>query len=468
MRTRAHTRWAVTLALGTGLVAPMAQAANDAMLDLLKVLRDNGTINAEAYEQLSGAAKADDEANTADTAQVKQSAAALPKIDTNGKFEVTSPSGEHKFQVGGRLQVDAAWYDEEESDLTGEQTVLDSGTEVRRARLHAAGTVFKYWDFKSEVDFAENEVDIKDAYIANTYLKPLTIQVGNFKEPFSLEQLTSSRFITFMERSLADAFVPERNLGAQLHYFGGNWTAATGAFSEGIDDDDEDTEVDGGEGIGATTRATFAPLMASNQLVHLGGAFSYRNPEDPDNEAGGTDEILRFRARPESHIADTRLVDTGTIGNVDDFYRYGAEVAGAMGPVSLQGEYIYTDVERNVNDNLDFHGWYALASWFLTGESRAAFYKPERGAFDRVKPFANFGYGGGWGAWELAARYSGIDLNDEDIFGGEEQNFTFAINWYPNPNIRLMSNYVHVVDVDEGDFDGVDPNIFQFRAQVDF
>lgn len=441
------------------LATPAAQAANDAMLELLKVLKEQGTITAEAYEALSSAAKADDESNTADTAQVKQAASTMPKIETKGKLEISSPDDAFKFGFGGRIQLDAAWYNEDQAD-NGETTELDSGTEFRRARLSAYGTLWKHWDFKSEIDFAENEVEIKDMYIANTYWKPLTIQAGNFKEPFSLEQLTSSRFITFMERSLADVFAPERNIGAALYYAGSNWTAAGGVFSEGIDDDDEE-EISGGEGIAATGRITAAPLLDSKRLVHVGGAISWRNPE-----ASEGDSTLRFRQRPESHIADQRLVDTGEIAGVEDFLRYGAEGAFAWGPGSLQAEYIFTDVNRNLED-VDFDGWYIYGSWFLTGESRASAYKPEKGAFDRLKPFANFG-SGGWGAWEIAARYSTIDLEDEDIPGGEEDNFTFGLNWYPNPNIRLLANYVKVLDLEGGDFEGASPDIFQIRAQVDW
>ncbi|MDQ3563921.1 MAG: porin [Pseudomonadota bacterium] len=450
----------LTLAASAVVFAPRADAANDAMMELLNVLKEQGTITEEAYEQLSSASKADDEANTADTAQMKQAAETLPKIETKGKLEISSPEGDFKFGVGGRVQVDAAWYNEDDTDA-GETTNLDSGVEFRRTRLSAFGTLWKHWDFKSEVDFAGNGVDVKDMYIANTYLKPFTIQAGNFKEPFSLEQLTSSRFITFMERSLADAFVPERNLGAALYYAGSNWTAAGGVFSEGVTEDDEDVEIDGGEGIGVTGRITAAPLLDSTRLVHVGGAISWRDPEESP-----ADTLLQFRQRPESHVADQRLVDTGEFAGTEDFMRYGAEGAFAWGPGSLQAEYIYTDVNRNIED-VSFDGWYIYGSWFLTGESRAAAYKVEKGAFDRLKPFSNFG-SGGWGAWEIAARYSTIDLSDEDIDGGEQDDFTFGLNWYPNPNLRLMANYVKVLSIDDGEFEGASPDIFQLRAQVDW
>jgi phosphate-selective porin OprO/OprP len=445
----------ISLVGWTALASWPVEAANEAMMELLKVLRENGTLSEEAYEQLQSAAKADDESNTQGQAEVKAAAQNLPKIDTKGKLEIGTPDGEFKFQAGGRLQVDSAWYEDDESD-TGESTELDSATEIRRARIHLAGTLWKYWDFKTEFDFAENAVEIKDAYIAYTGLKLLSFQAGNFKEPFSLEQLTSSRFITFMERSLADIFVPERNLGTQIHYAGPNWTAAAGVFSEGIDDDEEDLVPNGGEGLGATGRVTFAPIASATQVVHLGGAVSWRDPEE---------DTVEFEQRPESHIADQTLVSTGEIGDIDDFLRYGAEAALVWGPFSLQGEYIFTDLYSDVGEDLDFEGYYIYGSYFITGESRA--YKVEKGAFDRITPKASLGKGG-WGAWEVAVRYSGLDLSDGPIDGGEEENITAALNWYPTANVRLMANVVHVLDLKGGDFGGANPTAYQMRAQIDF
>jgi len=131
-----------------------------------------------------------------------------------------------------------------------------------------------------------------------------------------------------------------------------------------------------------------------------------------------------------------------------------------VGPFSLQGEYIHSAVDSEQAGDPDFSGFYAYASYFLTGEHRP--YKNTAGKFSRVKPKKNFGAGGP-GAWELAARYSHLDLNDEDIEGGELDDITVGLNWYLNPNTRIMWNYVHT------DLDGVgDADAFQMRAQVDF
>jgi phosphate-selective porin OprO/OprP len=174
--------------------------------------------------------------------------------------------------------------------------------------------------------------------------------------------------------------------------------------------------------------------------------------------------MIRFRQRPESHVTDVRLVNTDFF-DADDFTRFGAEAAVVLGPVSLQAEYMRTHVNRQMPgaSQIDLEGWYGYGSWFLTGESRP--YEFEDGAFGNVKPKRVVGKGG-IGAWELAARYSMLDLNDADIAGGKQQDVTFGLNWYPNSNLRLLLNYVQVLDVDGGPFDGVEPGAAQVRAQV--
>ncbi len=111
-----------------------------------------------------------------------------------------------------------------------------------------------------------------------------------------------------------------------------------------------------------------------------------------------------------------------------------------FGPFSLQGEYFWTNTDAPDVDDPSFTGWYAFGSWFVTGESRTY----NDGAFDRVKPTNNFYIGQpGWGAVELALRYSALDLTDGGIEGGEQQNVTVGINWYLNPSYRIMLNYVN-------------------------
>ena len=147
------------------------------------------------------------------------------------------------------------------------------------------------------------------------------------------------------------------------------------------------------------------------------------------------------------------------------------EVAFVYGPFSFQGEYFYNKVHSNVAGNPTLNGWYAYVSFFLTGESRA--YKSSVATFDRVKPNHNFSISGeGLGAFEVALRYSTVDLTDALITGGKENNWTFGFNWYLTPNTRFMFNYVRadVTDRDEGDviLNDDNANIFETRFQIDF
>lgn len=339
--------------------------------------------------------------------------------------------------------------------LTTIKIKMGDGTEFRKARLELEGTIFGDWDYEFEIDFADGDADIKDAYFRYNAFWPARITVGQFKEPFSLEEITSSKFITFMERSLPNEFVPGRNIGIGVHTHGEVWTAAGGMFGEAFDDDTKD---EGDEGWGLTGRMTYAPFHSDTRVLHFGAAASYRDLDD--------EKTVKFNARPESHVTDVKFVDTGKIKNTCGLIKYGLEAAGVLGPFSLQGEYISTGVCRDDGaEDVDFDGWYLYGSWFFTGESRH--YKFKKGAFGRVKPISELG------ALELAARYSTIDLNDDPITGGNEKNITFGLNWHLNPQVRFMFNYIIVDNDEDSDADGDlvgddDPRIFQTRFQIDF
>ncbi len=445
------------------LLSAPASAGNQALMELLKALQENGTIDANTYQLVKRVAE--QESNAAISATTTQINAQVEKtvaekvvkngkgnsnvtVNTKGKFTVKTDDGDFKFRLGGRIQTDAASYAED-------GLRQNDGTELRRVRLFAQGTLWHDWNYKLQYDFTGSGINgLQDAYIDYSGFKPVSIRVGHFKEPFGLQNITSSKYVAFTERALISAFSPGRNIGVQLGSHGKNWSLKAGLFGQGRDG----AVADNDEGMGVSARGTFSPKLAETTRLHLGAAISYRN-------TGSIDKV-RFRERPESHVTNQRLVDTGSI-NADDFTRFGLEAALISGPFSLESEYNYLDLNRvnNAMPDLGFSGYYVQGSWFITGESIP--YNAEKGTFG--KPHLNSIVGkGGMGAWQLALRFSSLDLTDADINGGEEQNLTIGLNWYTTPNIRLSANYVNVLNINGGPAAGDEPDAFQVRAQVEF
>jgi phosphate-selective porin OprO/OprP len=356
----------------------------------------------------------------------------LPGRYDGGYLIFRSADGAFEYWLDGRLQIDAAGY-------FGSENQLASGTEIRRARIGVKTTLFRVWETEIDVDFAENAVEIKDAWIGYVGMPNSIVRIGNFKEPFSLEVLTSSKNVTFMERSYADNLAPTRTIGASYTRWGRNWHVSGGVFGQEPGQVDETAR---DEGYALTGRATFAPVLADGRLVHVGVSLSRRTP---DADEGSDTNSVRFRARPETFVSQARFLSTGRIRFVDHVSKYNAEAAMVFGPFSLQGEYTQAVVRRlEDRPEASFAGGYVQGSYFLTGESRK--YLVDEGEFDRVIP------AGRGGAWEVAARYSTLDLNDDDpevdILGGMARNYTVGLTWYANTNIKWMLNYTWV-DHDE-------------------
>ena len=386
----------------------------------------------------------------ADSTQMSSSPAASRDDNfssTRGGLEIVSSDGEFSATLGGRLLLDAAYYDEDKNSL-------GNGTELRSARLEMEGRIYADIIYELSVDFADGDADMKDAWLAYDAYHPWRFTLGHFKEPFSLEELTSRKHLTFMERALPNALVPGRNMGLGLHWYGEQISVAAGLFGDDYNDDSDD---EGDEGWGGSTRLTYAPLATDRSVVHFGVSASHRKLDD--------EEEYRVDSRPESHLTDIHYLDTGKIKQSRTLTLVGLESAWVYGEASLQGEWIASNLERDDAADIEFSGWYIQASWFPTGESRH--YKSQQARFGRVNPLSE------QGALELALRYSTLDLNDQDVEGGSSDQLAFAVNWYYKPQLRFMMNYI-VVNNDryadaDGDVENEDePNILQLRAQLDF
>lgn len=344
-----------------------------------------------------------------------------------GKLVFESADGEFKWWFDSRLQIDGALYFENKN-------ALSNGTIMRRATFALKSVLWKHWQAEIDVDFGDAVFDARDMWIRYNVPKiGLAFQVGNFKEPFGMERLNSSRLLTFLERSMVSNAFP---LGRRMGIVGRYWKNY-GQLTFGVMGHELGTRIDKGtkdEGYALTSRLTVAPINKKGKTLHLGVAASSKTPDAVPDLALNTIEI---NARSETYVYDPKLLHTGDIKDVNYYDRMGGEFALVLGPLYAQSEYMLAKVHRWYGKPIaEFSGAYGTVTYMLTGESRT--YYVDEGEFGPTdKPKRS------WGALELAARFSTLDLNDADagITGGKGDQWMLGLNYYPNMNIKIQFNY---------------------------
>jgi phosphate-selective porin OprO and OprP len=369
---------------------------------------------------------------------------------------INSSDGNFKIKFGGRIMVD---YLSINTDAYFDTIVeISQATEFRRTRFFTSGTVYKNIDFKLQMDFATGKAMLKDGYIRIKKIPVVgNLTVGHFKEPIGLELLTSSRFITFMERGLTNVLTPERNTGFMisnytknkrfnwsLGYFYPSNSSGFGAYA--------------GNKYNVSGRISGTPIYKTEgrtHILHLGLSATHQNQNNSE---------YKLTSRPETHLAPKIVF--AEIDFAKAVNQYGFELAYMNGPFSFQGEYIsayaLTASESTLqHDRYNFTAYYAYMSWFITGESRK--FKSSSGVFTMVTPKKSLGEEDGIGAFELAVRFSSLDLDDTDIRGGTLNDITVGLNWYVNPVTRFMVNYINSKLLEKGRI-----GVLELRGQIDF
>ncbi len=362
---------------------------------------------------------------------------------------IATEDGLFEFNLRGRIYADAGWASDSDN------TMDMKATELRAARIGVEGKAWGNVSYKFEADFANDAVAVKDAIIAykTGYGK---WSIGQFKTANSLEEQTSSRHTTFMERaSFTDAFELARMIGVSYGNGGDNWTFNAGVFrgGNGTSADDE------GEVIAA--RGTYGSKFDNGAWL-VGASVRYKDVGDGD--------AIRYRQRPHAHLSD-RFVATSRIATDDMLY--GFEAAVQSGPFHAASEWAFLTANNGGVGGADaqFNGGYIEAGWFITGESKPL--KLSKGVWDRPK-VNNPVHKGGLGAWQVAAKFDRIDLSDEGVFGGEQNSYILGVNWYLNRHTRFMANYSHstidnAMDVSANGADGENSvDAFGLRFQVDW
>ena len=335
---------------------------------------------------------------------------------STGTDGITLKAGDGDFEltIGGRLHLDAVRWDDGPND--------DTDADFRRARIEVSGRVAKILRFRIDREFT-NGGGWRNVWASVEPVENLEIKGGNVIVPFSMEEMQSSNTTALMERSHVTALAPGFSLGGMVSYHARGFTASAGYFGDALSSEDER----GSErGKGFAGRVTYAPFVKKHRFAHVGLALEHRNLDSGDS--------LAFSAKPGSSLAPA-LLSTGVIPDGDKLRNIGAEAAYSQGPFLVQGQYARSRVDRNLLGDLAFAAWYAQASFVVTGEDYG--YSRTTGSVTGVDVRRK------GNAVELAARISGIDLDDSDLLAGHGRTYTVGANYYFNRNIRVMVNYAH-------------------------
>ena len=400
----------------------------------------------------------------------------------------STKDGNFSVSMNGRIQPASQYnFINDPDPAFGASTAneLNSGMNIRRARLGIEGTFYKIWDYKFEYDFSRGNgtvgSGITDAFVRLNHTDALSYKLGSFKEPFSLEEAASNRYLTFIERHMSvNSFVDNPNtyktgIGAnyavkrfqtgiafQTEPIGGWSSASTSVNANGNQNRNNGSGDTGWQGIG---RVSGRPWMIDDtKFFHVGvsaGHTDVNTQYRADGTMVGEGQIgggggMSFFAFPGTNVDRTNILNTGNLSTgalsdpnrrqVTSYDRYGAESWFVYGPFSAQAEYLRTNINGVGYDSEHLTGYYGFVSYFLTGESKA--YHVRNGAANRIKPNRPFHWNGtGWGAWEVAFGYDYIDMNSGVIKGGRADMVRFGLNWYPHSNVKFQANVIHMLDI---------------------
>lgn len=363
------------------------------------------------------------------TARIRLAAAAVAAFSATAVTAPARAAEGFELTPNGNFQLDWNRY-------SNDDDAFEDRHDFRRARL---GLALKAGSIDAKIEYDAKPQAWTDAFVRWQLAEGQFLRAGQFKQPIGLEELTPDRVTTFMEQAAPLSLgAISRRSGVDYQLVRPMWTFTVSAFGQNFDGTNP------GQGFGA--RGTWTPVADDTDLLHFGLAATSENPDS---------DAVRLRARSETSLLDTRLVDTGAFANADRLNRLGLEGAWVHGPWSVQSEYFQVEGTRDAGAEPKGTGWYVFGSWFVTGESRG--YK--NGAFDTPKLDDG-------GAWELGLRYSTVDLDDGPVLGGEQSNWTAGLTYYVSKHVRFMANYV-AVDAERRGIES-DPDVLEFRAQLTF
>jgi phosphate-selective porin OprO and OprP len=366
----------------------------------------------------------------------------LTTEEREGILIMESADQDYKMWFDLRVQTDGAIF------FGDVMNPIANGLEMRRVRLAFKAELPGPWEAEVDMDFADALADLKDAYLLYNASPRLDIKVGYYKERFSMEQNTSSRFLTFMERPAAlRTIAPSRHIGIQFHYYrpyviavGGLHFQDAGDF-EVVENRKTNYAAGNNEGYSLTGKITALPFYNDVEKgLHLAVAGSYRTPKTHDRI-----DMVRFDSRSNININRIKYLDTDRISNVDNYTLANFEFAGFYRNIKFASEYIMAQVNRYESkvdgekigslpsENLS--GFYVMSSIMLFGGQHV--YNNYQGEF--TQPLK----GRPWGDVEFGLRYDFTDFNSREggVMAGSGEGFTLALSYYTPSNVKLIMNY---------------------------
>jgi phosphate-selective porin OprO/OprP len=342
------------------------------------------------------------------------------------------------LQLHVTAMEDGAFFSQNDASVSQVGAQPSTG-EFRVSRLELLGQLNAPFPWSFDVNANYNGLDqnsdernwvIYDLNVSVPLGSAANVTVGEQEEGVGMERLSHGEDLTFMERStMSEAYKKSHALGVRFTgtAAGGLMTWSAGWFNNWLTDH-ESFAASGNSYAGRVT-GLLLDQDGGRELVHVGASGSYTQAQDG---------AVQSKSRPEVHEAPD-FVDTGSFP-ADHTSGVGFELAAVHGPFTITSEYTLADVSAPASGNPRFSGWYVTASWILTKETRP--YEHSKGLFGQLVPDSPFSFrGGGIGAFELAARYSWINLTSQAIQGGKFDRWSGALSWFPTKVWRFEFDY---------------------------
>ena len=359
------------------------------------------------------------------------------KVDwSSGAPDFSSPDGQFSFGLHGRIQYDfSSTYGSRfkgNNDLNSRNI---TGTEFRRIRLDAEGQLGSVGGmpilYKSEIDFAGDSTGIRDMYLSTKKKFQLgqgVVYLGSKFADTGLDGRTSSKWIWFTERNTVangiGAAPGAYNVGAEGEFYGNNDWHYSLAVTKGSTSDSNDSS----DNLLVRSRAHWDPINTGSTILHVGVNGYYQNLNQDRQDVYSDNTSIG------GHYNGNLRIESPTV-NANTSTAYGFELAGLTGPLAAGAEYARRQVNgRNDNPNLDYYAYSGQVGYSITGEQFG--YSTKQGTWthpDVAHPIDQ----GGWGAWQIMARYEAINFNDDGSYaGGTGHGTTLGLSWYPNAYVR--------------------------------